>query len=39
MLIMAEGGYAFRDYIREGVPLAVPMIVTLSILLAMRYQI
>jgi di/tricarboxylate transporter len=39
MLIMAEGGYAFRDYVRAGVPLAVLMIVTLSILLTMRYQI
>jgi di/tricarboxylate transporter len=39
MLIMAEGGYAFRDYVRAGVPLAMLMIVTLSILLTMRYQI
>ncbi|MFN3517393.1 MAG: SLC13 family permease [Novosphingobium sp.] len=39
MLIMAEGGYAFRDYVRTGLPLVGIMIVTLSILLAMRYGI
>lgn len=39
MLIMAEGGYEFRDYVRAGVPLAAIMIVTLSILLALRYDI
>jgi di/tricarboxylate transporter len=37
MLIMAEGGYEFRDYIRTGVPLVVLMIVTLSTLLVLRY--
>jgi di/tricarboxylate transporter len=39
MLIMAEGGYQFRDYIRAGVPLAALMIVTLSILLVLHYGI
>ena len=39
MLIMAEGGYRFADYLRTGVPLVVLMIVTLSVLLVMRYQL
>ncbi|HMO69615.1 MAG TPA: anion permease, partial [Novosphingobium sp.] len=39
MLIMAEGGYQFRDYVRAGVPLALLMIVTLSILLVVHYRI
>jgi di/tricarboxylate transporter len=37
MLIMAEGKYAFRDYVRTGVPLVLLMVATLSILLAVRY--
>ncbi|RPF72620.1 SLC13 family permease [Aurantiacibacter spongiae] len=37
MLIMAEGNYAFRDYLRTGVPLVVLMVTTLSVLLAMTY--
>ncbi len=37
MLIMAEGSYEFKDYIRTGVPLVLLMTVTLSILLAIRY--
>ena len=37
MLIMAEGGYVFKDYIRTGVPLVVLMIVTLSTLLVWFY--
>lgn len=37
MLIMAEGDYTFRDYVRTGVPLVVLMVVTLSILLATSY--
>lgn len=39
MLIMAEGGYQFRDYVRAGVPLAALMIATLSILLVISYDI
>lgn len=38
MLIMAEGGYEFRDYIRTGVPLVVLMVTTLSILLVTTYS-
>lgn len=37
MMIMAEGDYRFRDYIRTGVPLVLLMIVTLSTLLVWRY--
>ena len=37
MLIMAEGNYEFRDYIRTGVPLVLLMVTTLSILLVMTY--
>ena len=38
MLIMAEGNYEFRDYIRTGIPLVVLMVTTLSILLVMTYK-
>jgi di/tricarboxylate transporter len=37
MLIMSEGSYEFRDYIRTGVPLVLLMVTTLSILLVMSY--
>ncbi|HEY8603301.1 SLC13 family permease [Tsuneonella suprasediminis] len=37
MLIMAEGSYEFRDYIRTGVPLVLLMVATLSILLVSTY--
>ncbi|MCP5396943.1 MAG: SLC13 family permease [Sphingomonadaceae bacterium] len=37
MLIMAEGSYQFRDYIRTGVPLVLLMVTTLSILLVITY--
>ncbi|MBX9643647.1 MAG: SLC13 family permease [Novosphingobium sp.] len=37
MMIMSEGDYAFRDYIRTGLPLVALMIVTLSTLLVLRY--
>tara|TARA_R110000782_G_scaffold78276_9_gene155703 strand:- start:140876 stop:142660 length:1785 start_codon:yes stop_codon:yes gene_type:complete len=37
MLIMGEGDYEFRDYIRTGVPLVAIMIVALSTLLTFRY--
>ncbi len=37
MLIMAEGGYEFRDYVRTGLPLIVIMVASLSVLLAFRY--
>ncbi len=38
MLIMAEGNYTFADYLRTGVPLVVLMVVTLSILLVVSYD-
>jgi len=37
MLIMAEGEYQFRDYMRTGVPLVLIMITTLSTLLVWQY--
>ncbi|WP_082132801.1 SLC13 family permease [Pelagerythrobacter marensis] len=37
MLIMAEGNYEFKDYIRTGVPLVLLMVATLSILLVTTY--
>ncbi|MEP3051232.1 MAG: SLC13 family permease [Erythrobacter sp.] len=37
MLIMAEGSYEFKDYIRTGLPLVVLMVTTLSILLVVSY--
>jgi len=37
MLIMAEGEYQFKDYLRTGVPLVVLMIVTLSTLLVWSF--
>ncbi|MFN6936658.1 MAG: SLC13 family permease, partial [Tsuneonella sp.] len=37
MLIMAEGGYEFRDYMRTGIPLVLLMVTTLSILLVITY--
>ncbi len=39
MLIMAEGSYEFKDYIRTGVPLVVIMVASLSFLLVMFYGI
>ncbi|MEL7445166.1 MAG: SLC13 family permease [Pseudomonadota bacterium] len=38
MLIMAEGNYEFKDYIRTGLPLVAIMVTTLSILLVMFYD-
>ncbi|WP_379547028.1 SLC13 family permease [Qipengyuania sp. DSG2-2] len=38
MLIMAEGSYEFKDYIRTGVPLVILMVGTLSFLLVMTYD-
>lgn len=39
MLIMAEGSYEFRDYLRTGVPLVAIMVTTLSIMLVLTYGI
>ena len=37
MLIMSEGSYEFRDYIRTGVPLVLIMVTVLSIALVISY--
>ncbi len=37
LLIMSEGSYEFKDYIRTGVPLVLLMVTTLSFLLVTRY--
>lgn len=37
MMIMSEGDYVFKDYMRTGLPLVALMIVTLSTLLVLRY--
>jgi di/tricarboxylate transporter len=37
MLIMAEGSYEFKDYIRTGVPLVAIMVTSLSVLLVLWY--
>ena len=39
MLIMAEGDYDFRDYLRAGVPLVAIMVVALAVGLVWRYQL
>ncbi|MEN3975801.1 SLC13 family permease [Emcibacter sp. SYSU 3D8] len=39
ILIMSAGGYEFRDYLRAGAPLVVIMIVSLSVLLVLRYNL
>ncbi len=39
MLIMSEGSYEFKDYIRTGVPLVILMVVVLSIALVMTYDL
>ncbi len=37
MLIMSEGSYEFKDYIRTGIPLVLIMVATLSFLLVVTY--
>ncbi|MDP3906411.1 SLC13 family permease [Novosphingobium sp.] len=39
MMIMSEGDYVFRDYVRTGLPLVILMVVTLSTLLVLRYDL
>jgi di/tricarboxylate transporter len=39
MMIMVEGDYKFRDYIKSGVPLVVLMTISLSILLVLNYDL
>lgn len=38
MLIMSEGSYEFKDYIRTGVPLVILMVTVLSIALVVTYD-
>ena len=38
MLIMSEGSYVFKDYVRTGVPLVLIMVTTLSIALVFTYD-
>jgi len=37
MMILTEGDYTFRDYLRSGIPLVAIMTVSLSVLLVIRY--
>jgi di/tricarboxylate transporter len=37
LLIMSEGGYVFRDYVRAGAPLVGLMVAVLSVLLVVWY--
>ena len=37
MLIMAEGDYEFKDYLRTGIPLVILMVVSLSVILSISY--
>jgi di/tricarboxylate transporter len=39
LMIMTAGGYRFSDYVRAGLPLTILMIVTLSVLLTVRYNL
>lgn len=39
MLIMSEGSYEFKDYIRTGVPLVAIMVTSLSFLLVVSYDL
>ena len=39
MLIMAEGKYEFSDYMRTGIPLVGIMVVSLSVLLVLFYDL
>lgn len=39
MLIMSEGSYEFKDYLKTGVPLVLLMVTTLSFLLVVTYNI
>ena len=39
MMIMSEGDYVFKDYVRTGLPLVILMVVTLSTLLVLRYDL
>ena len=39
MLIMSAGDYKFSDYVRTGIPLVALMIIVLSVLLVVSYQV
>lgn len=39
MMILTEGGYKFRDYVRSGVPLVLLMTVALSAMLVINYRL
>lgn len=39
MLIMSAGDYQFKDYTKTGIPLVLIMVVTLSVLLVLRYNL
>jgi len=39
LLIMPQGGYAFGDYVRAGVPLVALMVAVLSVLLDITYRL
>lgn len=39
LLVMAAGGYRFRDFVRAGVPLVLLLTGTLTIILAERYHL
>ena len=39
MLIMAEGSYEFKDYVRTGVPLVLIMVAMLSLALVVTYEL
>ena len=37
MLIMAEGDYEFKDYLKTGIPLVILMVTSLSVILSVSY--
>jgi len=39
MMILTEGDYTFKDYLRSGIPLVAIMVVALSVLLVISYDI
>jgi len=39
MMILTEGDYTFKDYLRSGIPLVAIMTVSLSVLLVLWYGI
>ncbi|MHB8253966.1 MAG: SLC13 family permease [Acidiferrobacter sp.] len=39
LLVMSAGGYHFRDFMRAGIPLAVVLAITLTLLLSVHYRL